>query len=176
MEEGFDWSKNPRPAEDGHDLEALDPEVVPDLGQGLDPDLEAAVTKAEDPNPGADLGLTHLRIGLALRAEPRDDLVRGLETAMMMRAKTEIAAILAKGLVRGLDPDLGLGPDPVLDLEVTRTKETKKFTTLPMRNNQQLIHEYFLWQFTLNNDFWKKQEKQHDFSALCILPNTTFEF
>ena len=168
MEEGFDWSKNPRPAEDGQDLEALDPGVVPDLGLGLDPDLEAAVTKAEDPNPGADLGLTHLRIGLALKAEPRDDLVRGLETAMMMRAKTEIAAILAKGLVRGLDPDLGLGPDPVLDLEVTRMKETKKFTTLPMRNNQQLIHEYFLWQFTLNNDFWKTRETTRFFCSLHI--------
>merc|ERR1712014_360860 len=122
------------------------------------------VTKAEDPNPGADLGLTHLRIGLAPKAEPRDDLVRGLETAMMMRAKTEIAA----SLVRGPDPDLGLGPDPVLDLEVTRTKETKKFTTLPMRNNQQLIHEYFLWQFTLNNDFWKTRETTGFFCSLHI--------
>merc|ERR1711944_398386 len=144
MEEGWDWSKNPGPAEDSQDLEALDPGVVPDLGPA------------------------HLRIGLAPKAEPRDDLVRGLETAMMMRAKTEIAAILAKGLVRGLGPDLGLGPDPVLDLEVTRTKETKKFTTLPMRNNQQLIHEYFLWQFTLNNDFWKTRETTGFFCSLHI--------
>jgi hypothetical protein len=127
MEEGFDWSKNPRPAEDVQDLEDLDPGVVPDLDLGLDPDLEAAVTKAEDPNLGADLGPTLLRIDLAPRAEPQDDLVRGLETAMMMRARTETAAILAKGLARGLVPDLGLGPDPDLDLEVTRTKETKKF-------------------------------------------------
>merc|ERR1719232_1896050 len=82
--------------------------------------------------------------------------------------KMEIAAILAKGLVRGLDLDLGLGPDPVLDLEVTRTKETKKFTTLPMRNNQQLIHEYFLWQFTLNNDFWKTRETIRFFCSLHI--------
>jgi len=161
MEEGFDWSKNPRPAEDVQDLEVLDPGVVPDLDPGLDPDLEAAVTKADDPNLGADLGPILLRIDLGPKAEPQDDLVRGPEIAiaMMMRAKTEIAAILAKGLARGLDPALGPGPDPDLDLEVTRTKETKKRFTLTkqMRNNQRSIHEYFLWQFTLNNDFWKNK-------------------
>lgn len=154
MEEGFDWSRNPRPEGEGQDLEVLDLGVVPDLGLDLGADLEAAVTRAEDPNPGAGLDPILLRIDPAPKAEAQEDLVRGLlEIAMMMRARMEIA-ILAKGLVnRGHVPDPVLVPDLVPDLlEVTRTKETK-ITTKQMRNNRQRsIHEYFLWQFTLNNE------------------------
>lgn len=129
MAEESVWLKNQR-CEDVQDLEDHDQEA------DHDPDLDPEVVL--DPNPGAVQDPILPRIVLALRAEVLEGPDRGLEIAMMMRARMAIVILVRDPVnVLGKDPanvkdpdhqdqDPGLAPD--LDQVPIKMTEIKPFS------------------------------------------------